>query len=195
MGDSAAAVELLQLQVQQLLIRVDILERKVSELEKGGNHGTLDGFEVVSSAAPRPSSPSRTSSSSSTYNSLALGIPELPSEALRACATLRGGKLSFKQRAERAWTAGHWARFTLEGRISKPRPTSPCDLANTTYVVVKAEGISEPVRVEKASDYRALLGDFTGSTSISHGFASKAEAKVYCVALNIPYPEKLFQWS
>ena len=62
---------------------------------------------------------------------------------------------------------------------------------------MRAEGIAEPVRVEKASDYRALLGDFSGSglVSISHGFASKAEAKVYCLALNIPYPEKLYQWS
>jgi hypothetical protein len=67
-------------------------------------------------------------------------------------------------------------------------------LANTTYVVVRAEGISEPVRVEKASDYRALLGDFAGN-SISHGFASKAEARVYCQGLGIPYPEKIYQWS
>ena len=118
-------------------------------------------------------------------------------EALRLCGNLRGGKLSFKQGAERAWTAGHWARFCLEGRVSKPRPSTPCDLANTTYVVVRAEGITEPVRVEKASDYNALLGDFSGSpsVSISHGFASKAGAKVYCLALNIPDPEKLYQWS
>lgn len=84
-----------------------------------------------------------------------------------------------------------WARFVLEGRISKPRPSSPCDVANTTYIVVGASGITEPVRVKKASDYRALLGDFTGSSSLSHGFAPKAEAKVYCLGLNIPYFEKV----
>ena len=193
---SESVVELLQLQVQQLLTRVDILERKVNELEiREKNHGSVEDFELVS-AAPGPST-SRTSSNSSAYNALALEIPELSGEALRLCGNLRGGKLSFKQRAERAWSAGHWARFVLEGRISKPRPTTPCDLANSTYVVVRAEGIAEPVRVEKASDYRALLGDFSGSglVSISHGFASKAEAKVYCLALNIPYPEKLYQWS
>ena len=175
---------------------MDILEQKVAELEnREKHHGFSEEFEVVS-AAPGPST-SRTSSNSSAYNALALEIPELSGEALRLCGNLRGGKLSFRQRAERAWTAGHWARFCLDGRISKRRPTTPCDLANTTYVVVRAEGITEPVRVEKAPDYRALLGDFSGSTSvsISHGFASKAGAKVYCLALNIPDPEKLYQWS
>ena len=134
---------------------------------------------------------------SSIYNSLALEIPDLPSEALRLCGSLRGGKLSFKQRAERAWTAGYWARFCLQGRVSKPRPTTPCDLANTTYVVLRAAGVSSPVRVEKASDYRALLGDFSGSpnTSVSHGFASKAEARVYCLGADVPYPEQVYQWS
>ena len=71
-------------------------------------------------------------------------------------------------------------------------------MSNTTYVVVRAKGISEPVRVEKAShlsDYRALLGDFSEAGSLSHGFASKAEARVYCLGLNIPYPEKVYQWS
>ena len=190
---SEADFGVLQLQVQQLLLRVDILERKVSDLQSRGHHGSIEDFELVSEA-PRAASPARTSSSSSAYNSLALEIPALPASALQLCAHLRGGKLSFRQRAERAWNAGFWARFVLEGRVSKPRPSSPCDVANTTYVVVPAEGIKEPVRVEKASDYRALLCDFTGN-SLSHGFASKAEAKVYCQGLGIPYPEKLYQWS
>lgn len=104
--------------------------------------------------------------------------------------TSKGGKLSFKQRAEPAWSAGWWARFV-------PRPTTPCDLANTTYVVIRAPRITTPVRVEKASDYRALLGDFTGpaGSSLSHGFASKAEAKVYCLGANITYPEQVYQRS
>ena len=95
---SDTSIELLQLQVQQLLIRVDILEKKVGELEKGRH----DDFELVSAAARAPS-PSRTSSSSSSYNALALEIPDLPSEALWLCGGLRGGKLSFQQRALRAW--------------------------------------------------------------------------------------------
>ena len=115
----------------------------------------------------------------------------LPFLCVQLC---EGGKLSARDRAQRAWSAGYWARFVLEGRISKPRPTSPCDLANTTYVVLRAGTVSSPVRCEKASDYRALLGDVQGD-SISHGFASKSEAKVYCLGAGIPYPEKVYQWS
>lgn len=190
-------VELLRLQVQQLVIRVEILERRVGVLEESGQHGASSEFEFVSSAH-QPSSPSRiTSSSSVAYSLLAQEIPEVSGEVLRLCGNLRGGKLSFEQRAKRAWTAGWWARFVLEGRISKPPPSIPCDLANTTYVVIRAAGICEPVRVEKAADYRALVGDSPGSssTSLAHGFASKAEAKVYCLGASIPYPEKLYQWS
>ena len=62
-------------------------------------------------------------------------------------------------------------------------------------MVVRAEGITEPVVCEKVSDYRVLLGDFTSGNSISHGFASKAEAKVYCLGLKIPYPEKFYKWN
>lgn len=60
---SDQVVELLQLQVQQLLIRVDVLEKKVGELERGRRHN--EDFELVF-AAPRASSPARTSSSAST---------------------------------------------------------------------------------------------------------------------------------
>ena len=111
--------------------------------------------------------------------------------ALQLCGNLRGGRLSTTERAQRAWSAGYWARFTLAGRVSKPRPTTPIDVANTTYVVLRAEGITSPVCVEKASDYRALLRDFEGP-SISHGFASKAEARVYCLGAAVPYPENLY---
>ena len=66
---SDSTVDLLKLQVQQLLIRVDILEKKVIELEKSGNHGTFEDFELVTSACQGPGS-SRTSSNSSAYNAL-----------------------------------------------------------------------------------------------------------------------------
>ena len=94
--------------IQQLLLRVDILERKDTELEKGGHHGSVEEFELVSSAA-RPPSPTRTASSSSTYNSLAAEIPELSSEALRLCGNLKG-RQAFLQAESRAclvcWVVG-----------------------------------------------------------------------------------------
>ena len=48
MGDPA--VELLRLQVQQLVLRVDYLERQVSDLQRARNHGAAEELELVSEA-------------------------------------------------------------------------------------------------------------------------------------------------
>ena len=97
-------------------------------LERAPSSG-LSQFQLVRSqrgeddaSSARPSS---APSQSSIYNSLALQIPSIPDFVARSCATLSGGSLSHSKRATRAWEAGWWARFCLEGRISKPRPTVP----------------------------------------------------------------------
>lgn len=102
-------------------------------------------------------------------------------EAIRLCERLRGGDYTARQRAQRAWEAGHWARFTLQGRVEKPRPSTHCDVANTVYIVLRAPGYSCPT-------YRSILGDFTNPGTLSHGFASQAEAKAYCLAAGIEFP-------
>ena len=62
------------------------------------------------------------------------------------------------------------------------RPSSPCDLANTTYMVVRAEATTEPVY----GLCLAISQDLQASPT-----ASLRKAKVYCLRLNIPYPERL----
>ena len=98
---------------------------------------------------------------------LAVALPSRPPAGTHLRTSLKRGKLSFKERAERAWSAGNWAKFVPQGRISKPRPTTRIDLANSVYVILKAKGITRPVRAERASDYRAWVGDFTGE-SLAH---------------------------
>eukprot|EP00438_Fugacium_kawagutii_P024535 Skav223315 [mRNA] locus=scaffold200:39439:41741:+ [translate_table: standard] len=164
-------------QVRNLQDRVSALESQLQELldrSHGSTHRNTNsevasesGYSVVSS--------------SSRYNSLADEIPEVSSEAVALCSGLRGGSLTALQRAERAWSAGYWARFTLQGRISRPRPSLPCDVSNTTYIVLRAEGWNCPVRTDRASTYRGIVGDFRQDT-LSHGFASQAEARTYCLA-------------
>lgn len=146
-------------------------------LQRDRQHGAAEEFELVFEVSRAPS-PARTSSISSQYNSPAAEIPPLLAAALQRCSALRGGRLSAKDSAQRAWSAGYWARFVLEGRIGKPRPSSPCVLANTTSVVLRVEGTTSPVHCEKASDYRRQLGDFQGN-SLSHGFALKAGSKKF----------------
>ena len=46
---------------------------------------------------------------------------------------------------------GYWARFVLEERVEKPRPSKPLDLSNSCYVVLKAEGFETPLLCVVAS--------------------------------------------
>eukprot|EP00438_Fugacium_kawagutii_P022810 Skav208202 [mRNA] locus=scaffold2026:165489:166076:+ [translate_table: standard] len=184
----------------ELTARVAALESDVAELIATVSSLRLDtpgadpedgGFQVVS--GPGAAS-SRGGGGGAGYNELALQIPEVPDFALGACARLSGSSLSSEQRARRAWESGWWARFVLRGDLSKPRPSAPIDLPNTVYIVLRAPTISSPVQVRRASDYRALVGNFT-SPSVSHGFPSQAEAKVYCWGADVEFPSEVYQWS
>ena len=192
-------------QSQELAFRVQLLEEQVEELTRRLNElalsratVSLGSYQVVS----RPLSPrsesgfsgARSVSSSGDYNVLAAEIPEVPADLVRACAALSGGALGLKQRASRAWEAGFWAKFTIQGRISKPRPTRPVDLANTCYIILRAEGYECPILVHRASDYRFILGDFKGN-SVSHGWPSLSEAKVYCQAAGVAFPTSAYSWQ
>ena len=155
-------------------------------------------FQVLSSAASAASEPVPASeqsfSSNGEYNSLAAEIPVVPEFCVSLCGSLKGGKFSFRERASRAWESGWWARFTLAGRIAKPRPSKQCDVRNTIYVVLRAEGYSCPLYVTTAAQYRTIVGDFTSST-VSHGFGSLAEAKIYALGAGITLPSSPLQWN
>ena len=178
-------------QVRDLQDRVAVLERRLEALlVSKGQDG--DDWSVVSTTPPAPKC-SAGSSSSAGYNQLASQIPDCPAEGLRLCESLRGGRLSSKERAQRAWSAGVWAKFVLQGRVSKPRPTLPIDLPNCVYVVLRAEGFECPLLCERASDYRAVVGDFSSST-LSHGFPSRAEARTYCLGADLDFPTSVYKW-
>lgn len=189
----------LAFRVQLLEEQVEDLTRRLAELTVARAPVSLGSYHLVS----RPLSPrsesglsgARSVSSSGDYNALAAEIPEIPEALVRACTSLSGGTLGFRQRAIRAWESGHWAKFTLQGRISKPRPSRPVDLANTCYIILRADGYDCPLLVHRASDYRYILGDFKSNNSISHGWPSLAEAKIYCQAAEVPFPTSAFSWQ
>ena len=188
----------LAFRVQLLEEQVEDLTRRLAELSLARAPTSLGSYQVVSRPlSPRSEASSgggRSVSTSGEYNALAAEIPDIPADLVRSCTSLSGGTLGFRQRAARAWEAGHWAKFTLQGRISKPRPTKPVDLSNTCYIILKADGYVCPLLVHRASDYRFILGDFKGP-SISHGWPSLAEAKVYCQAAEVPFPSSAFSWQ
>ena len=192
---STETIESLSLKIDFLSARVTTLEEEVKELKEAARSSVTSGYTFVeaSSAAPSVAGDQRPIATHG-YNYLATTIPPLPEDVVRACALLSGGKLHFRQRAQRAWDAGHWARFVLEGKLEKPRPTTPIDLANAYYVVLRAPGFSCPLLCDKAADYRYVVGDFTSET-LSHGFPSKAEAWTYAKAAGFALPATPYRWN
>lgn len=191
---------------QDLAFRVQLLEEQVEDLRRLVEELRVSRQATVTSASfsvvqPYPSRPpseagssvSRPVSSNGDYNTLAEQIPTVPDYLVRSCANLGGGSLGFRARAVRAWEAGWRAKFCLQGLLSKPRPTKPIDLANTCYIVLRAEGYTCPLLVHRASDYRFILQD--KGPSISHGFPSLAEAKAYCAAAEVEFPTSAYTWS
>ena len=185
----------LSAKVDQLADQVAILSQAVAQLSIAREPASpaASSYSALSSVPVAEASRSGASySSSHDYNRLASLIPPCPESALQLCTTLRG-PWSFVDRAKRAWEIGYWARFCLEGRLDKPRPSTPLALQNTCYLVLRAEGFETPLLCLKASDYRSVVKDFKGPT-ISHGFPSTSEGKVYCLAAGVPYPSSVYQW-
>lgn len=108
MGDRE--ISSLTQQVRDLQDRVGVLERQVAALLEGRHHdspSTSVDFSLVVSAV------AAATSTSVAYERLASRIPPLSASALDLCSALCGGRLTPRERVQRAWEAGHWARFVL----------------------------------------------------------------------------------
>ncbi len=212
MGDTEVAelrvlVRELQLQLERLTVSVRRLEaERTSEDSRRSEAERLvepeaapsERWDLVSTP-PRTTrgdyrSPSGTPSGG--YNSLAIEIPDCPDFCLRIAASLRGSNTENRSRGIRAWEIGYWARFVLQGRIARPRPSvpAPSNLSNTIYVVLRAPGWNTPLVCNRGCDYRHILGSFNEET-LSHGFPSLAEAKIYCHGAGVEFPQNRYQWS
>ena len=188
----------------ELELRIDVLAEalqaltvevaRLSEKVEGTNNSSFTVVSEPFGLRRAASSAASSTGSNGGYSQCALEIPVVPDFVVRSCSLLSGGKLSFEERAKRAWEAGWWARFTLQNRVRKPRPTGPIDLANSIYVILRAEGYQCPLLARKASDYRFIIKEFTEGT-VSHGFPSQAEAKAYCLGAGVEYPATTFQWT
>lgn len=122
------------------------------------------------------------------YAEIEASITQAPPACLELCAALTDSHL----RAQRAWEAGLWARAIADGRVPTPRATPKINLQSRVYVVLRAPGLASPTRVASYSDYRRILPEF--EDSISHAFASLAEARVYCAAFGTSLPSEK-RWS
>ena len=176
----------------------DNLERAAAAAERGPSAGsdrvtevstdTID-WDLVTEAleAERDQRTGAPCTNFSSYHDVEKSIPPLPDHCVDLCGRLGGTIEDVKSRATRAWIAGCWAKATLEGKIPKPRPTPKIALQATTYIILKGPGAQRPTRVSSAAEYFKLLPRF--ENSVSHSFPSQAEARVYCLAAGISFPE------
>ena len=187
------AIRDLQDQIRELTIAVHRLAEAPPTHHGSPLRVAIAGPSVSVEGSPYRSAGSVTSSTSADYNLLASSIPPIPDFVRNLALSLRRGPADSLDRATRAWQIGYWARFVLSGRVRTPRPSPPIDLPNTVYVVLRAPGFSTPLVCTRGCDYRHVVGNFDRDT-LSHGFPSIAEAKIYCAGADVTYPTAVYQW-
>ena len=67
-----------------------------------------------------------------------------PQRFLDSSSSLGRGLVDRRQRVERAWKAGNWARAVLRGRAGSPNRTPQLSLQPRIYVVLRAEALLLP---------------------------------------------------
>ena len=76
----------------------------------------------------------------------------------------------------------------MADRVSYPDRTPQLDLRNRFYIVLRAPGLESPQLFSNFSAYRNCVRDHTGG-SVSHGFPSQAECRIYCAAAGLACPD------
>ena len=108
-----------------------------------------------------------------------------PSYFLDSAKKLSGSSCSGEERVRRAWKAGQWAKAVAAGRCPSPNRTPQLDLRPRFYAVLRASGVSLPTLCRSAGTYWGIIGDLTTSSSITHGFPSELESKIYFAGAGI----------
>ena len=127
---------------------------------------------------------------SPTLQRLALAFPTIPDSCVGLCRTLTGSDLTARERAERAWLAGCWAGAVLRAEVNRPDPSPALGLPSRFYCILRASGLERPVVVASLGAFRRIVGTDLGS-SISHGFPSTSECRVFFAAAGLTYPVSL----
>ena len=137
---------------------------------------------------PEPEAPETpTAAEGELADPLGYTFEDIPAEVAGRCTALRTrpGRTPPTGRILRAWQAGKSALQVLQGtrrfEVALPAANLP---PVTLYIVLRAKAgldLPGPVRTPIREHYLELVGDFEAGT-VSRGFASAAEAEVYCAA-------------
>lgn len=168
--------------------------RRVSEWFRGTRGGnppssnSSDHFTVVTT--PRPSSGPSASRPTTTRASIEASFPEVPAGLLLSGRRLSGSELSGEERIRRAWRAGCWARAVLSGRVATPSASVQLNLRPRIYVVLRTPRLAAPACFSSSGSFFGAVGrGFREPDTISHSFPSETEARVYCQAADVAFPE------
>ena len=115
-------------------------------------------------------------------------FPACPGDLLQRASALSGAaNLSARDRIERAWRAGLWAREVLQGNFATPSSSVRLSLASRVYIVLGGAGTSPGV-YRAFRDLTRDLGPIARSSAVFHGFPSDTEGEAYCRAAGVPWP-------
>ena len=165
------------------------LLRHITRLGRASSPAPTDNSFVVVPQEPdlgssRPSTISRSPLPGprlETRNEIEATFERCPGSYLSQANRLCGSVSSGRDRVQRAWTAGQWAKAVKERRIHSPNRTQLwiCVLATTLWLVLL--GCLDPLSSGPLlpTGYWRAIGSLQGSSSISHSFPSELEAKVY----------------
>lgn len=147
-------------------------------------------FSATSIASVAPPSPSPSGSRySETRSEIESSFGACPDSCLHNATRLVGDLLQCEQRIRRAWLAGKWAGAVLADRVGSPNRTPPIQVRSRIYVVLRAEGLSSPAVFSSSTSYWRCVRRLQDSSSVSHSFPSETEARVYCSAAGVVFPE------
>ena len=142
-----------------------------------------------SSASRDPNPPTlRPVGSPEPRSSIEASFPAIPSVLLDSARNLRSSVSSPSERATRAWVAGCWAGAVLQGRSPTPNCTPRLSIPSRIYVILRTPRNHEVQLAYNRSDYLVLVDNLRSTYTLSHGFPTETEARVYVAGAGLRFP-------
>ena len=167
------------------------LAEDLAQLHLGEPASAAADSQLGSSSWTLPSEPPIVSSSlvGETREQILASFPACPDSCLHSARRLVGLVADTEFRIRRAWLAGQWARAVLDGRISTPSRTPQIRVRSRIYVVLRTSSSSTPRCFSSSQSYWRCIRTLQDTESISHSFPSETEARVYCSAAGVVFPQ------
>ena len=145
------------------------------------------GYRSGSTGRPSGSGLLPAASAAESRSAIEASFAPIPPHLLDSARALRSSVSTPEDRANRAWTAGLWAGAVLVNRAVTPNCTPPLQLPSRLYVVLRTTD-SNDVRVTASRTAYLRLVDHHRGLSISHGWPTETEARIYTAGAGREFP-------